>query len=144
MSYIKIWIHAVWGTKNRQPVLKPSILQQVCIHILKNAKEKDIFIDRINGYDEHIHVLMLLKHDNSIAKQMQLLKGESAYWINKHHIIKGGLDWADKYSAASVSEDKLEIVRAYISNQQHHHRNISFSEEYSHFLKKMGYQEDFG
>ena len=78
MSYIKIWIHAVCGTKNREPVLKLPILQQVCSHINSNAKEKGIYLDRINGYDEHVHVLMLLKHDHSISKQMQLLKGESA------------------------------------------------------------------
>ena len=144
MSHIKIWIHAVWSTKNRQPVLKPPVLLQVCSHILINSKGKDIFVDTINGYDEHIHVLMLLKYDNSIARQMQLLIGESAYWANKHNIIKGGLNWADKYFATSVSSDKLEIVRAYINGQQQHHRNISFSEEYSHFLQKLGYKESFG
>ena len=61
MSYIKIWIHAVWATKNHEPVLKPGVLSEVCHHIQSNAKEKGIYIDRINGYDEHIHTLMLLK-----------------------------------------------------------------------------------
>ena len=84
MSFIKIWIHAVWGTKNRQPVLKEPKLTQVCKHIIVNAKEKDIYIDAINGYDGHVHVLMLLKHDYSISKQMQLLKGQSAFWINRN------------------------------------------------------------
>ena len=79
MSYIKIWIHAVWSTKNREPVLKYDILKRVCNHIQSNEKDKGIYIDRINGYDEHIHTLMLLKSDNSISKQMQLLKGESSF-----------------------------------------------------------------
>ena len=112
MSYIKIWIHAVWGTKGREPVLKPLILQQVCSHINSNAKEKGIYIDRINGYDEHIHVLMLLKSEYSISKQMQLLKGESAHWANEIHLLKNNLQWADKFFAASVSENKIESVRA--------------------------------
>lgn len=144
MSYIKIWIHAVWGTKNRQPILKPSILQQVCSHIKSNAKEKGIFIDRINGHDEHIHVLMLLNHDYSISKQMQLLKGESAHWANKTELIKDGLQWADKYFAASVSNDKIDNVRAYIDNQQAHHQKQTFMEEYKYFLNSLGYEEDFG
>lgn len=144
MSYIKIWIHAVWGTKNRQPILKPSILQQVCSHIKSNAKEKGIFFDRINGHDEHIHVLMLLNHDYSISKQMQLLKGESAHWANKPELIKDGLQWADKYFAASVSNDKIDNVRAYIDNQQAHHQKQTFMEEYKYFLNSLGYEEDFG
>lgn len=145
MSYIKIWIHAVWSTKDRGPVLKPDILKQVCNHILSNSKDKDIYIDRINGYDEHMHVLMLLKYDNSISKQMQLLKGESAFWINKSGLLKNKFEWADKYFAASVSDDKIETVRTYIDNQQEHHKKINFTQEYKKFLQSLGYNnEDFG
>ncbi len=142
MSYIKIWIHAVWGTKNREPILKPNILKQVCTHIVSNAKEKGIYIDTINGHDEHAHVLMLLKGDNSISKQMQLLKGECAHWANQSELLKGGLAWADKYFAASVSEDKIETVRNYIRNQQAHHQKQTFIKEYNHFLKSSGYEAE--
>ena len=144
MSHIKLWVHAVWGIKNRLPVLKSSILQKVCSHIAANAKEKGIYIDRINGYDEHLHVLMLLKHDLSISKQMQLLKGESAFWINREHLIKTKFEWADKYFAASVSEDKIEKVRTYIDNQQVHHQKQTFMQEYKIFIESLGYKEDFG
>ena len=143
MSYIKIWIHAVWGTKNRQPVLNPLILEKICSHIKSNAIEKGIYIDRINGHDEHIHVLMLLKHDNSISKQMQLLKGESAHWTNEAGLIKDRLEWADKFFAASVSNDKIDSVRAYIDNQQTHHQKQTFIDEYKYFLNSLGYSEDF-
>lgn len=142
MSYIKIWIHAVWGTKNRVPVLKPPILQQICGHIKANAKTKGIYVDRINGYDEHIHILMLLKNDYSISKQMQLLKGESSFWINKQNMLRTELEWADKYFAASVSEDKLDKVRAYIDNQQTHHQKHTFAEEYKQFINSLGYKEE--
>jgi len=142
MSYIKIWIHAVWGTKNRVPILKETVLKQVCLHIAANAKEKGIYIDRINGYDEHLHVLMLLKGDLSISKQMQLLKGESAFWANKQALIQTKLEWGDKYFAASVSEDKLEKVRAYIDNQQIHHQEQTFMQEYKLFIESLGYKED--
>ncbi len=135
MSYIKIWIHAVWGTKNREPILSPTILQQVCSHIDLNAAAKGIYIDTINGHNDHMHVLMLLKAENSISKQMQLLKGESAFWANKTGLIKNGFAWADKYFAVSVNEDKLEVVRKYIRNQQAHHQKQTFSQEYQFFEK---------
>jgi putative transposase len=142
MSYIKIWIHAVWGTRNRSPVLKPPVLQRVCDHIKVNAKEKAIYIDTINGHDEHIHVLMLLKYDLSISKQMQLLKGESAFWANKAEGLKSKLEWANKFFAASVSEAKIDVVRAYINNQQEHHKKQTFTDEYNQFLKSLGYEYD--
>lgn len=142
MSYIKIWVHAVWRTKNSEPILKPNILAHVCKHITENAKVKEIYIDRINGHDEHIHVLMLLNSEYSISKQMQLLKGESAFWANKTGLLQNGLEWAHKYFAASVSNDKIDTVRGYIDNQQQHHRKQTFNDEYTYFLNSLGYTED--
>ncbi|MCF2442976.1 IS200/IS605 family transposase [Dyadobacter sp. CY345] len=145
MSYVKIWIHAVWGTKNREAILKPAILKSICTHIIANAKEKGIVIDRINGHDDHIHVLMLLNSDLGISKQMQFLKGESSNWANKIRLTKDRLYWADKYFAASVSNDKVGIVRKYIDNQQLHHQKQTFADEYRIFLNSQGFfDEDFG
>ena len=139
MAFVKIWIHAVWGTKNREPVLEKGILEFVCDHIKENGKLKGIFIECVNGYSDHLHCLMLLNADTSISKQMQLIKGESSFWINKNKIIKGKFEWADEYFASSVSEDKLGIARAYILNQQEHHKKVTFKDEYERFLKHFGF-----
>ena len=141
MAFVKVWIHAVWGTKNREPVLENGILESVCDHIKENGKLKGIFIESINGYSDHLHCLMLLNADTSISKQMQLIKGESSFWINKNKIIKGKFEWADEYFASSVSEDKLDIARAYILNQQEHHKKVTFKDEYEKFLKHFGFDQ---
>ena len=141
MSFVKIWIHAVWGTKNREHVLEKTMLESVCDHIKENGKLKGIFIDCINGYSDHLHCLMLLNADTSISKQMQLIKGESSFWINKNKILRGRFEWADEYFAPSVSEDKLDIVRAYIMNQQEHHKKVTFKDEYEKFLKHVGFDQ---
>lgn len=140
MSFVKIWIHAVWCTKNREPVLEKSIREKVCRHIVENAKLKSIYIDCINGYTEHLHCLMTLNAEASLAKNMQLIKGESSFWINKNKLIKIHFEWADEYFAASVSEDKLDIVRKYIFNQEEHHKKATFIDEYNLFLKKYGFE----
>jgi REP element-mobilizing transposase RayT len=139
MSFVQIYIHAVWGTKNRKPVLSRPVHDKVCQHIRENASLKDIFIDSINGHYDHLHSLMLLNASMSIAKQMQLIKGESSFWINKNKIMKRTFDWADKYFATSVSQDKIESVRLYIQNQWEHHKTITFEDEYEQFLKYFGF-----
>ena len=141
MAFVKIWIHTVWGTKNREPFLEKGILESVCNHIKENGKLKGIFIECINGYSDHLHCLMLLNADSSISKQMQLIKGESSFWINKNKIIKGHFEWADEYFASSVSEDKLDVVKAYIINQQEHHKKVTFKVEYEKFLKHFGFDQ---
>lgn len=141
MSFVKVWIHAVWGTKNREPVLEKTILESVCNHIKENGKQKGFLINCINGYSDHLHCLMLLNADTSLSKQMQLIKGESSFWINKNKIIRGRFEWADEYFASSVSEDKLEIAQAYIMNQQEHHKKVTFKDEYEKFLKYFGFHQ---
>ncbi|MBV6483780.1 MAG: hypothetical protein KFKLKKLM_00235 [Flavobacteriales bacterium] len=132
-------IHAVWGTKSRHPYLTKEIRQGVISHIKENAQKKQIYIDTINGYTDHIHCLFGLNADISIAKTLQLIKGESAFWINQEKLTIPKFEWADEYFAASVSESQLNKVRAYILNQEEHHKKISFASEYENFIKKYNF-----
>lgn len=138
MAYVKIYVHAVWGTKNRYPYLNSEIKSKVIDHIKENAIAKQIHIDRINGVSDHLHCLIALNADMSVAKTLNLIKGESAFWINKNSITKLKFEWADEYYAASIGESGLSRVRAYIDNQEVRHRKLTFSEEYKSFVDQSG------
>ena len=141
MPFVKVYIHFVWSTKNRVQLLaSPEIRSKVWKHIRDNAKEKGIFIDLINGYAEHCHCLISLGVDQTIEKVMQLIKGESSYWINKQNLISERFEWQDGYFAVSVSESKIDHVRNYIKNQEEHHHHHSFVEEYDEIIIKFGFQ----
>ena len=144
MSYVRIWIHAVWGTKNRHPYLTNPIRREVIAHIKENATGKDIYIDTINGYTEHLHCLISLSADVGISKVMQLIKGESAFWINRQKITQQRFEWADEYFAISVSESVLDKVRTYINNQEAHHSKIGFKQEYEKFMSTYKFQPQEG
>lgn len=141
MSYVQVWIHGVWGTKNRHPYMDIESRGVICNHIKGYAKEKQILIDTMDGFTDHLHCLFALNADMALSKHLQLLKGESAHWVNKNGIFQIPFGWADDYFAASVSKDKLSVVRAYIKNQQNHHQKITFQEEYDKFLKSFGYHQ---
>lgn len=138
ISHVKVWVHAVWGTKKHERILTKEIKEELFKHMLANAKEKQIYIDSINGGMEHIHCLFALNADMSIAKVIQLIKGEGAYWANKKLGMNQKLEWANEYFAVSVSESMVDKVRGYIKNQDEHHRKASFSEEYERFVEKYG------
>jgi REP element-mobilizing transposase RayT len=135
MSYVRVWVHAVWGTKNREHFLTREIRPVVIKHILENARKKEIFIDRLNGYTDHLHCLFGLNADMTIAKALQLLKGESAFWINKEKLLRGRFEWADEYFAVSISESMLDNVHAYVDYQEEHHRKLSFTEEVEQLMQ---------
>jgi len=135
MSFVKLMVHAVWGTKNHKRILGEQPRKLIFQHIQENAAGKEIFIDTINGEPEHVHCLFALNADMTLSKALQLIKGESSHWINKEKILGNNFEWAVDYFAASVSESQLDKVRAYIRNQQEHHRKATFKEEYDKFIQ---------
>lgn len=139
MSYVRVWIHAVWGTKNREHLLTREIRPRVLSHIRENAKLKEIYIDRLNGYTDHLHCLFGLNADTTVARTLQLMKGESAYWMNKEGITPLKFEWANEYYAVSVSESALDDVRAYIDNQEEHHKRKTYAVEVAEFLQKHNF-----
>ena len=142
MPYLKVYIHFVWSTKNRVPFLDaPDQRQKVWKHIHSNGKQKELYIDTVNGYKDHCHCLVSLGADQTIRKVIQLIKGESSYWINKHQLCKQKFEWQDEYFAVSVSESMIDKVRNYIKNQENHHGKKSFEEEYCELIEKCGFMK---
>jgi REP element-mobilizing transposase RayT len=113
--------------------------KEIFEHILQNAKEKSIWIDSLNGYQEHLHCLISLDKEHSISKVAQLLKGESSFWINKNKLVQGHFVWQDDYWAISVSESHMQELREYIAMQEEHHPKKSFNEEIDLFMEKQGW-----
>ena len=111
MAYVRIWVHIVFGTKSRIPFLTRVIKDKVISHIIDNAKQKEIYIDRINGSVDHMHCLVSLGTEQNIAKVVNLIKGESSYWINKNSITSSKFEWADEYFAVSVSASKNHLIK---------------------------------
>ena len=139
MAYVKNWLHCVWGTKHRHPYLIGDIKDEVINHILSNAKSKNIYIDAINGYKEHIHCLISLNPDKTLSDVIQLIKGESSYWINKKKLTKIKFEWAVEYFGVSISESQLNNVRHYIKNQEEHHRKETWENEYNKLITEYGF-----
>jgi REP element-mobilizing transposase RayT len=140
MPYVKVWIHLIWSTKNRIKLITDDFKLKLYDHIRKNASYKKIYVDYINGSDDHIHLLISMKADESLSKIVQLIKGESSYWVNKNNLIENKFEWQEEYIAISVSESIVPKVREYIKNQEQHHRKKSFNEEFDLFLEKYGFK----
>jgi putative transposase len=137
MAFTRVIVHAVWGTQNRKPLLASEIRSKVFEHIRTNAESKSIYVHCVNGYEDHVHLLFTLHVDTSLAKTLQLIKGESSFWINKNGLIGDRFEWAEEYYACSVSESDLPSVGDYIYRQEEHHAIQSFEQEYEALVKKV-------
>jgi len=140
MPYIKIWIHLIFSTKNRDKLISKALKPKLLSHIRENAVEKEIYIDFINCVEDHCHILLSLGGSQSVSDMALLIKGESSNWVNKNKLSKVHFAWQEEYIAVSISESQVNRVRDYIKNQEEHHRVKSFSEEYDLFIKKYGFK----
>jgi REP element-mobilizing transposase RayT len=141
MSYVKIWLHCVWSTKNRANIIPHSFRPEVLKHFRENAEEKNIYLDYINAHENHVHALISLGKQQNLATIMQYLKGESSFWINNQKALPYHFSWQDDYFAVSIGQSQVERVREYIKNQEEHHKKMSWEEEVELFMKKYGFEQ---
>jgi len=145
MPFTKVMIHFIWSTKNRHPLISKEIKPLILNHIKENSIKKGIFIDSLNCVEDHIHLLISLGTEQTIAKIAMLIKGESSFWVNKQKLTKQKFEWQDEYIGLSVSQSAIVKVREYIANQEQHHLKKTFAQEYDEFLKAHGFERsDFG
>ena len=134
-SFYKIWIHAVWATKDRTPMIDPSIENKLFNFIQKELNAMSSPPEIINGMQEHIHVLFRLNPRKSLEDVIKQIKGSSSYFINDTDLIQQKFSWQTGYAAYSVSDSHKDKVFRYIQNQKQHHEKKTFAAEYDEFLK---------
>lgn len=137
-SFNKLWIHAIWATKNRQELIDFSIENQVYNFIKEELIELGCPVRIINGMPDHIHALFLLNPQKSISDVMKQVKGSSSHTINGNNVMLEKFAWQNGFAAFSVSESQLEAVYNYIKNQKQHHLKKNGQDEFDDFIKLHG------
>lgn len=137
-SYSRCWIHMIWETLRREPMLDKHAAVKASGNLSDYSKEKGIYM-KINYFNaDHTHALIDLPTNLTIEQVIQLFKGSSSHWINQNHLVKGRFAWGRGYGAFSVSHSDVGKVANYIARQEEHHRKRTFAEEYAMFIERYG------
>ena len=142
-SFVSCLMHCVFATKERRPLIKPELQARLWPYLGGIARENKIKALMIGGVEDHVHVLLSLPSTLSVAKAMQLIKGNSSKWIHETFPEHQSFEWQEGYGAFSIGISGVDDTVKYIQNQPEHHRKMTFKEEVTVFLKKhgMGYDE---
>ena len=141
-SYNKIWIHAIWATKNREKLMTPKIEATLYPFLITQFKELDCPVRILNGMPDHMHCLFLLDANKSIAEVLKQAKGGSSHYINQQNLMIEKFAWQTGYGAFSVSESGVNNVYNYIKSQKQHHQTKTFEQEYLSFLGLYGFTDN--
>jgi putative transposase len=139
-SFDKIWIHAVWSTKLRVPLIRPQIEQKVYDYLDDELRDQGCLVKIINGMPDHIHCLFRLNRQKSVAEVIKQVKGCSSHLINQTNLIAEKFSWQTGYAAFSLSENAVGHDYQYIKNQKTLHQYKSFRQELNEYLGAHGFE----
>ena len=135
-TYANNFIHCIFSTRERQPLIAGERLPRLCQYFNGIAKGEGFDLIEAGGTADHIHLLFLLPPKYPLAQAVQKLKGGSSHWMGPEFA------WQEGYGAFSVSPSQLPVVRRYIRNQEEHHRRRGFEEEFVALLRHCGMECD--
>jgi putative transposase len=141
-TYTAISYHIVFSTKNRTPVLHRDRRQDLFRYIWGIIKNRDSHLYRIDGVEDHLHILTSLHPTVSLADFVKDIKTGSTLWIKENSVFNRFSHWQEGYAAFTCCKRDLDGLIEYIKRQAEHHRKTTFEEEYRKLLLDAGIQFD--
>ena len=137
-SFVSCLVHCVFSTKERRRLITADLQQRLYPYLGGIARENKMKALAIGGVEDHTHVLLSIPSTMSIAKSVQLLKGNSSKWIHETFPEQRMFEWQEGYGAFSIAISGVEDTVRYIQSQKEHHLRHSFKDELIVFLEKHG------
>src|SRR5689334_16746841 len=137
-AYSRVWLHLVWSTLERRPLLHGAAAAKVSDFLHRYASELSVYmkINYVNA--DHVHAVVDLPTGMPIEELMKRFKGASSHWINQNKLLLGRFAWGRGYGVFSVSHSGIGEVAKYIATQEEHHRKRSFTEEFKLLVERYG------
>jgi REP element-mobilizing transposase RayT len=92
-SFTSILVHCIWSTKNREASLRSKLRERLWPYLGGIARENKMKALAIGGAADHVHILISLPATISVAKAIQLLKGNSSKWIHQTFSEMRSFEW---------------------------------------------------
>ena len=141
-SLVKNYIHIVFSTKYRQPLIHQPYEAELHSYLGGICKKLECHPLKIGGYTDHVHILCMLSKKIALMKLVEEVKSHSSKWFKTLDSSLQSFYWQDGYGAFSVNPGQIGRVTTYIANQHEHHGRKSYQDEYRAFLKKHEVEYD--
>jgi putative transposase len=139
-SYSQIWVHAVWATKNRRPLIHSNMEQKLFNFLKEELKKMGCMVSIVNGMPDHVHCLFGINPQISITDIIKQIKGSSSFFVNKNKLISEKFIWQRGFGVFGVSHSAVDRVYYYIRNQKQHHQKRTFESEYIKYMELHGFE----
>ena len=141
-TYRQIFYQLVFGTKYRQPVIVKKYDEELYKFISEIIKNNHCHLYRINGIEDHIHIMSDLHPSICLSDYIKEIKVSSSIWMKnsgKFTLFEG---WQTGYGAFTYSIREKDMIINYIKKQKAHHQSETFYDEYKRLLIENGIEFD--
>ena len=141
-THTAISYHIVFSTKDRTPALTQDRREDLFRYIWGIIRNRRGHLYRINGAEDHLHILTSLHPTVCLADFVKEIKTGSTHWIKEEAVFNRFSRWQDGYGAFTCSQREIAGLIEYIKGQEQHHRKVKFEEEYRKLLMEAGIEFD--
>lgn len=137
-TYTQILYQIVFSTKKREPVLFKQSRTNLFVYISGILKNKNCHLYRINGVEDHLHILTHLHPSISLSSLVKDIKVSSSAYIKENKLFEEFTNWQEGYGAFTYSIKEKDRLVEYIKNQEAHHKLKTFEDEFIDLLNEHG------
>jgi putative transposase len=127
--HTELYLHLVWSTWDRLPLLTPDLIQPVYACIQSECRELKTEVLAIGGTATHVHLLVRIPATLTVACLAKQVKGASSHLVTHRLDPPDGFKWQGAYGAFTVSRSDVPRICAYVLRQEEHHRNSTLDQE---------------
>ena len=141
-TYTQILYQIVFSTKNAENTMDLSKAENLYRYIWGVLKNKNCILYRVNGTENHIHIVTHIHPSVSISDLVKDIKVSSSKWVKEQNLFPYFKSWQEGYGAFTYHINQKEMLVNYVKNQKEHHHKKTFKEEYIELLKEHGIEFD--
>ena len=144
-TYSQMYVQVVIVVKFREALIQKTWKEELCKYITGIVTNKGQKMLRVNGVENHIHMLLNIQPNITLSDLMRDVKANSTKWINDQGFCKHSFRWQEGFGAFTYSISQLDNVIKYIDMQEEHHKTKTFKSEYLSLLKnfEVDYKEEY-
>lgn len=136
-TFSQIYLQFVFAVKHRESLIAKEHKEELHKYITALVQHRNAKMLAVHCMPDHTHLLVGLKPTILISDFIKEVKVESNEFINSKKWAKGRFGWQEGYGVFSYSHSHIGVVINYILNQEKHHQQKTFREEYHELLKKF-------
>jgi putative transposase len=121
MPFWRSYYHLVWATKNRTDLIRPELETHLYQYLVNKAAELGVRVYAINGWYDHVHLVVAVPPKHSIAAVVKRLKGSSSHYLNQSRLAADEFAWQRGYGVFTLGESQCARAVAYVRRQKEHH-----------------------